>query len=122
MSSFFEQLEYGTHCNACCHCTTQKAFSSGQLSWVTIRHGVHQARCESRAYYYFLVRRAAMNAVAGPSTVNNEHPINSPVLPVWDRKIQSGDTVLIRLPNAEIRSIKLESDTYVKLVFRSVSC
>lgn len=54
-----------------------------------------------------------MNAVAGPSTVNNEHPINDSVLPVWDRKIQSGDTVLIRLPNAEIRSIKLESDKYV---------
>ena len=58
-----------------------------------------------------------MNAVAGPS---NEDPSSGPRSAPWDRKILSGDTVLLRLPNAEIRSIKLESDTYVGRLFFSL--
>jgi hypothetical protein len=66
-------------------------------------------------------RRPAMNAVAGPSNVNNEHALSGSPSPLVGRKIQAGDTVLVRLPNAEIRSIKVESDTYVGRLFSS-SC
>ncbi|KAF8466509.1 Gcd10p-domain-containing protein [Gautieria morchelliformis] len=61
------------------------------------------------------IRRAAMNAVAGPSNANNERPLNRSSSPFVGRKIQAGDTVLVRLPNAEIRSIKLESDATTNL-------
>lgn len=61
-------------------------------------------------YKVSLFRRAAMNAIAGPS---NEDPTGGFQAPLWDRKILSGDIVLLKLPNSEIRSIKLDSDTYV---------
>lgn len=57
-----------------------------------------------------------MTAVAGPSNVNNENSVKGPPAHLWDRRIQSGDTVLLRLPNAEFRSIKLESDTFDDLL------
>ena len=60
-----------------------------------------------------------MNAVARPSNVNeylrdshnNDCTANGTDLGLNDRLIQPGDTVLLRLPSAEIKSIKLQKNT-----------
>ncbi|KAF8578320.1 Gcd10p-domain-containing protein [Ramaria rubella] len=62
-----------------------------------------------------------MNAVAGPSNVNNGQlnvqpcDAQSASAPLDNRLIRSGDTVLLRLPNAEIRSVQLQSNTTASL-------
>ncbi|KAF8515843.1 Gcd10p family-domain-containing protein [Hysterangium stoloniferum] len=64
-----------------------------------------------------------MNAVAGPSNVtSNTDDANissaikeSSVVVVDDRSIKAGNTVLIRLPNAEVRSIVVKENSLINL-------